>query len=431
MNLKDYIIKDESKLEDRVVSQKKRNQTEYKYSLIYENDSDFIIRRTTQNTNLELVVLVSQGLCYIKNNKTNKLINVDEASDITNLFKKMPSFNFEKLTWEPFDCGWRTNNMSRVSSKLTTFINNKDIVKILANKKLNPLTNTNLIHTYKYNPERFNDTEASTKTIKFLLPNYEPFSGNYGNLIETIRTLNIDINFLQANSEIIDTLGRAVVAYLMGRATFITIIKDYNCDFKTFLQYLHHTIQNRNGLSITDNGYNGLYDGEFKLNDYVDYLRMQFEIYGKIKEKYPVYWLSEKQMMIRKYSNWKTLRQLQSRQLVNETIDNLEFEEGLFRIIKPKETSEIIDEGEQLQHCVASYIKQVERGDTNIVFLRYVDTPEDSLVTLEVRVVGDIIKLVQARGLLNRNINEAEFKFLNKWCDEKNIEMEVRLIEQN
>ena len=97
MNLKDYIIKDETVLKSKEKANRTYNKPEYNYTLVYENDTDFILNRTTQRTEMELVVLVSQGQCYLKNKKNNELIKVNNTRVLQGFFKDFEIPVFEKI----------------------------------------------------------------------------------------------------------------------------------------------------------------------------------------------------------------------------------------------------------------------------------------------------------------------------------------------
>ena len=73
----------------------------------------------------------------------------------------------------------------------------------------------------------------------------------------------------------------------------------------------------------------------------------------------------------------------------------------------PEDSSELIDEGISLHHCVGSYVDKVNSGKTSILFLRRADAPSESLITIEYQ--DGAIK--QVRGLCERLMNEKERKF--------------------
>jgi hypothetical protein len=77
---------------------------------------------------------------------------------------------------------------------------------------------------------------------------------------------------------------------------------------------------------------------------------------------------------------------------------------GGYSFLAPESFEEIKEEGAKLNHCVATYVPRVSRGDVLILFMRpNKDTPN---VTLEYRKKNNAI--VQARGYGNRSLNDRE-----------------------
>ena len=157
--------------------------------------------------------------------------------------------------------------------------------------------------------------------------------------------------------------------------------------------------------------------------DYADYLRMQQQMYGKIKEKYPLYWLSEKQMMINKFNKWRELRQAMAFSLEQEKMKKYEFEDDVYKVIVPMESSDIIDEANQQQHCVASYINRIKEGKTHILFIRQRLNEDESCLTIE---VTPDARIIQVRGFQNREYTTLEYSFMKKWAKEKELSLEVK-----
>lgn len=94
---------------------------------------------------------------------------------------------------------------------------------------------------------------------------------------------------------------------------------------------------------------------------------------------------------------------------------------GEYSVVHPTCTKEIKNEGDKLNHCVASYIKRVIDGSCLIMFLRLSKALEESLVTLEIE--GN--RIIQARGLSNRNINSTEAEVLKKFCEKNGYDMSL------
>ena len=85
----------------------------------------------------------------------------------------------------------------------------------------------------------------------------------------------------------------------------------------------------------------------------------------------------------------------------------------------PKCTQDIKDEAVMQNNCVASYIDKVINGECQILFLRKQSSPEQSLVTIEVR-NG---RIIQALRRFNNPVTEEDQKaidyFNRKFAKEK------------
>lgn len=67
-----------------------------------------------------------------------------------------------------------------------------------------------------------------------------------------------------------------------------------------------------------------------------------------------------------------------------------EFAFGDYVVSIPKTAKDIIDEGENMHHCVGSYVNQVLDGGTYICFIRHKDTPDKCYITCQVTLQGRI-----------------------------------------
>lgn len=84
----------------------------------------------------------------------------------------------------------------------------------------------------------------------------------------------------------------------------------------------------------------------------------------------------------------------------------------------PESIDDLAKEGSSLSHCVFSYARSVALGETTIMFLRTKISPDDSLVTVEIKYSPsrECYRIVQARGHSNRALTKEEDEFLEKWC---------------
>ena len=119
---------------------------------------------------------------------------------------------------------------------------------------------------------------------------------------------------------------------------------------------------------------------------------------------------------------------------VYEKWKHLEFEDGRYCIILPKESREIAVEGIQQHHCVSGYISSVINGECLILFLRKKDEADRSFFTLEYDLEGN---LQQIKGHHNRLIHDLTnvgqqkdiIDFLRKWGKKNRINVEADGVE--
>ena len=409
IKLKDFILDEIPPKEENEA--KKRNKTEYRFSLEYENDSDFILKRTSLKSEKLLVCLVSQGQIYIKDNKANTIESVTKLDQIKRfkqgmLYEDRPKFT--KLQWKPFeDYEWSD------FKRLFTDIN---ACKELMNMKMNPFKDYQMFNDYRFRKDEFLKNFEYSKAVRLVNPNVR--YSDYSRINENFKKANITYNNVKENLDTINELGAENFLQFFNEYNVHLIFSDYNCNFKTFLTWLTYTIKHRNGLSL----YNYYGSASFRCSDYLDYLNMQYQMYGKVKEKYPEYWLTDKHIMNNKYNDWKRLKNNTEFGLHQENLmKQVSYNNDFFQVVVPLKNTDILDEAEQQRHCVASYIDKIMKKETNIVFIRDKNDLETSLLTVEIR----DNKICQVRGFQNRNYNKVEYDFMKEWAEKTGLVLEV------
>lgn len=88
-----------------------------------------------------------------------------------------------------------------------------------------------------------------------------------------------------------------------------------------------------------------------------------------------------------------------------------EYSDKEYSVILPKSGEDLVREGQELNHCVASYYKRMAGGETSIVFLRKKEDINQSLVTIEIK---DGL-IVQSKGKSNSNPQEKEKEFIKNY----------------
>lgn len=252
------------------------------------------------------------------------------------------------------------------------------------------------------------------KTVrKYLLKRFGPdaprdrYRYNHGynfhrwlNFLSDEGTEKIRFVELLQSLELPDELGRLDINDVR---TLYNMSRDYNMDMKSLLLQIGYYMM-REGLSC--------YETIRNLNDYN---RMSKAMSPRKWQKYPKYLLSTHHIVVRNYNAFRETYEEQAFQ--NMVNDNLAHKGVTYSVLTAKSSQDIKDEGAQQHHCVASYVKQVIEGQTQIVFMRNNKELDKPLLTIEVK-DG---KVYQAKGSYNRQPTVEEMKFIKTYANQKNL----------
>jgi hypothetical protein len=179
--------------------------------------------------------------------------------------------------------------------------------------------------------------------------------------------------------------------------TLFNMSRDHNMDLKSLLLKIREYIQ-REGLTL----------GETTRN-LSDYNRMSKTMSTKY-QKYPKYLLSTHSIVVRNYNSFKETYEEQA--FLNMVDKSLAHKGVTYSILVAEKSQDIKDEGANQHHCVASYVKQIINGTTQIVFMRLNNNIDKPLLTIEV----NNGKVQQAKGSYNRGTSEDELKFIHTYA---------------
>lgn len=96
-------------------------------------------------------------------------------------------------------------------------------------------------------------------------------------------------------------------------------------------------------------------------------------------------------------------------------------------VVVPKKITELIIEGQRLDHCVGSYMNSVAQGKEVILFLRNKTTPDTPYATIDIYYdkQSKLWKARQIHTAHNRDITEEDKDFLKRWAKTNNIDEET------
>lgn len=180
-------------------------------------------------------------------------------------------------------------------------------------------------------------------------------------------------------------------------STFNMLINQFGYTAKALLNYIDYL-----------KTYEAIEDVNFCIKELYDYVNMMHRISPKF-DKYPRHFLTTHKIACRNYNRLK--EQFVEEDFQKQINKEMEYTFDKYTFIYPKCTQDIKDESVQMSNCVSSYVKRVIDGQCHILFLRYKDRPDESLVTIEVR----NNKIVQALQKYNHPLNEEQQEVVNRW----------------
>lgn len=207
-----------------------------------------------------------------------------------------------------------------------------------------------------------------------------------------------------------------------GRTNILEVMSKWQLNPKAFCNYLLK-------LQYEAVGVDDL------MRNYDDYLKREFEMKGRRRakmNKYPLCWMSYYHKHHFNYQQMKSLKQLMEREgkmeeynKFKESKKYLEYKKDAYFIRLPESIEDIADEATQLSHCLYErYTDKILDGETIILFMRQVDHPDQSVITVEVKYNG----IEQARGHGNRDPTPEEEEWLLNWAGKKGL---TKVIRQN
>lgn len=154
--------------------------------------------------------------------------------------------------------------------------------------------------------------------------------------------------------------------------------------------------------------YEAIEDMSYLMRELCDYASMMSKISPKY-DKYPRHFLTTHRIATRNYNRLK--KEFNENLFKGRVNKAYEYKFKDYCFIYPDSTQDIKDEAVQQNNCVASYIDKVIDGKCHIMFLRKRETPDKSLVTIEIR----NNQIVQALRRFNNPVTEKDQEAIDAW----------------
>lgn len=188
---------------------------------------------------------------------------------------------------------------------------------------------------------------------------------------------------------------------------FLTTVAKY--EPRRLVEYIFNEIHLYQGISNSRTGLT-------LLKDYITMCKEMEVPY----EKYPKSLKREHDVTVINYQIFnqkKTSQDFEDIMMKNDYLTDEKLDKE-YCIILPESSKDLVVEGGKLNHCVGSYTKKVEKGETIIAFLRKKKDMFKPLVTLEIRGW----RVNQARGSSNRSVTKEEKDYITKWAESRQLQ---------
>lgn len=307
-------------------------------------------------------------LSFVKRQRSSSGRTIDNIGTILN---RVPYYsNYEQL----FSAGIEEILDSYNKFQYTIKDIPKGLIKLC--KTHNIKLSNKFLEYYKENPDAF-----------LLAYNLEYYSLNDDDIFKILNSFY---------SERVRRDGYYTYEYVY-KSAFNNLIKEYGYTAKPLLLYIDYL-----------KTYEALNDVEYIVRELRDYASMMKRISPKF-DKYPRHFLTTHKIASRNYNRLKEqFREEDFKKRINK---DMERTFGEYRFMYPNKTQDIKDEAVQQNNCVASYIQNVIDGNCHILFLRKKDSPDKSLVTIEVR----NNKIVQALQRFNHPLTTEQQEVVDRW----------------
>ena len=213
-------------------------------------------------------------------------------------------------------------------------------------------------------------------------------------IIQLINKLDLVDGFKELTPRSLDTIN--------------DLIKDYNMESKSLLIQLNNYVR-REGLTPNE-----------AIDSLRDYNRMSKAMTTKY-HKYPKYLLSTHRIIVKNYNAFQEFYEENAfMQAVNMKLAHTG---TTYSILVATKSDDVKQEGANLHHCVASYVKTIIAGKTQIVFMRLNKKLDESLLTIEI----NANKVVQVKGMYNRQPTANELAFIKVYARNKQLTVSENL----
>lgn len=436
--IQDFIL-DQSieEINQSATPRKKAAPPKCEYEVIFASGPDFAVRRKTTRTSTVMVVILSKGQTYIKDESNGGVVETLTQDNLQKFLKDAPDNGIDITTQDGGKPNW-ISTLNRDASWREAFLEvvRSDIKRELIKNDMFVFDGSiQAVPCYIKGNCSFKDVKAVFNEVashygrEAAKQSFCTNRGEVNMMMDALFGYNVYMRQGAAGSAfslIEERWGIEGVKQFVAMfcETPITRFPNYNVFESIFFRHENRYAGVRGEETVFDLGSmvdymfcectrQGFADdpgGFWSL--WSDYLNHQYKLRHEIQDKY-----SENLATDEKIASYKV-------RLLSMKIDKEKFAEAAarmanyeyvgqkYRIIAPKTNEDLVEEGRQMSHCVGRYGDSVASGRCMIFFMRSNAAPTKSCVTIEVRSDGS---LGQVRERFNRKPTSEHMAFVEKW----------------
>lgn len=320
---------------------------------------------------------------------------------------------------------------------------------LLANLKYDLLVDGSEEHTLKENEFKIDIKKALAYllTLQPLLKNLDEQYGvsRWRNILLREFSLLSD-NYVEDSSK---KDGKLLPHDILGKGTLAFSLL-FLMDVPTLLEYLNYQLEARQGIKYNNNDVSSTIYRDYitSASTIIKHTMDTYREAGNFKvsktanralalEKYPKYLKYSHDITTRNYDT--LIKDVDnsssfSDEITNELntlvdtfltekeqrklLSNITADDDTYVMVAPTRGSDLVIEGQQLSHCVGSYVDRVASGNTRILFLRHSKEPSKPYVTVEVNRYNQIS---QAYGFSDSTVPSNVARVLLRWAEKTGL----------
>lgn len=387
------------------------------YSVIFADGPDIAINKKTQKTSRTLTLIFSKQMYFIYDEDTDEKTNIEDSTQIKRFFldKKAHEQVVESGLVNYAENGIIKSNVDRWFAFLTS---NSPSIRFLTKRGLLAYENHHYLERYCNScTDILDELYSLSPTILTKLFSFHT-ENQYAIKCYAMNALNL-----------LKIAGADAVNYYIEKLKLTSVNSDFDMDLPKLTSYCEFDYPRLIDYLLFDLYKQGCQNVPIVV--YEDYLNLTKQYYGKITNKYPKNLLSEEAIITRRCSEKDTIKSIAGNfeEVMSETED-FSYRNPIdkFAIVMPTIADELVEEGLQLGHCVASYVKKVVNGDCIVVFMRKSEEKDIPYLTIEILPDRSV---PQIEGLNKRHdLSKDEIDFIKRWAKNKHLKLTAENIKE-